>query len=174
MKEADPEYIRQMEEKKRIKAEEQMEKERKRQEWTNKQRKKIRAELVEAAKTDPEAAVQLAELKAKEKEKRELKKAERQRRMQEDLEYAEQLKQRNLEYSRRHAEQRKQERQELKQRTAAKLEEIQQYNREAAKKSQRKMYEQAMSGDPEAIRRLENFRKSRGDSYHAKKEEVAV
>lgn len=65
LREADPEYIRQMEEKERIEAEKRLEKERKRQERASRKQKETRSELVARARTDPEAAEQLAALRAK-------------------------------------------------------------------------------------------------------------
>ena len=80
-READPAYIHAMEAKEREKLEKQLEKERKRQERSLKKKKETRHELVERAKTDPQAAEELAALKAKEKAIRDRRKAEQEARM---------------------------------------------------------------------------------------------
>lgn len=181
LKEADPEYIRQMEEKERAKAEKTLEKERQRQKRASRKRKETRSELVARAKNDPEAAEQLAALRAKEAADRAKKKSVQEQRMAEDPEYAAQMRQRQLEYSRRRGDKRKAQLAELKEQAAAgdeaailALEEHRAYYREASKRSQRKMYADAAAGDPEAIERLENFRQIRRDAYHAKQQEVAI
>ncbi len=58
---ADPEYLQRLDEKERLKQEKLLEKERKRSERSAQRAKLTRAELKEKAKTDPEAARQLAE-----------------------------------------------------------------------------------------------------------------
>ena len=58
---ADPEYLQRLDEKERLKQEKLLEKERKRSERSAQRTKLTRAELKEKAKTDPEAARQLAE-----------------------------------------------------------------------------------------------------------------
>lgn len=181
LKEADPEYIRQMEEKERVKAEKALEKERQRQERASRKRKETRSELVARAKTDSEAAEQLAALRAKEAEDRAKKKAVQEQRMAEDPEYAAQMRLRQLEYSRRHSDDRKAKLADMKERVAAgdeaailALEEHRAYHREASKRSQRKMYQEAAEGVPEAVERKELFLQKRRDAYHAKQQEVAI
>ncbi len=170
IREADPEYIRQMEEQERIKAEKALETERKRMERASRKRKETRAELVERAKTDPEAAEQLAALRAK-------KKAEQEARMVADSEYAEQVRQRNLEYSRKHTAREKAQREALEVRAeagdteaAAKLAEYHAYMCEAQKRSRQKMYDEARTGDPAAVARYERHLQVRREDYHRKKE----
>ena len=181
LKEADPEYIRQMEEKERVKAEKVLEKERQRQERASRKRKETRSELVARAKTDSEAAEQLAALRAKEAEDRAKKKAVQEQRMAEDPEYAAQMRLRQLEYSRRHSDDRKAKLADMKERVAAgdeaailALEEHRAYHREASKRSQRKMYQEAAEGVPEAVERKELFLQKRRDAYHAKQQEVVI
>lgn len=67
-KEADPEHIRQMEEKECLKREKVLEAERKRIERASRKAKLSRAELKEKAKTDPEAAKEWEAMKAREAE----------------------------------------------------------------------------------------------------------
>lgn len=177
IREADPEYIRQMAEKERVRAEKALETERKRQERQNRRKKETRAELVERAKTDPEAAEQLAALRAKEADRRAQRKEEQERRMAVDPEYAEQIRQRNLEYSRKHAARRKAQKLELEAKAeagdteaAAKLAEYRAYMCEASKRSRQKMYDEAEAGDPEAVARYERYLQMRREDYHRKKE----
>ena len=59
-READPEYLRQLDEKERIRQERLLETERKRIERATRKKKLSRAELKEKVKTDPEAAEQWA------------------------------------------------------------------------------------------------------------------
>ena len=181
LREADPEYIRQMEEKERIEAEKRLEKERKRQERASRKQKETRSELVARAKTDPEAAEQLAALRAKEADRRAQRKTEQERRMATDPAYAEQIRQRNLEYSRRHTARRKAQRLELEARAeagdaeaAAQLESQHAYMCEAQKRSRQRMYDEAATGDPEAVARYEHYLQMRRESYQKKKEEVSA
>ena len=181
LREADPEYIRQMEEKERIEAEKRLEKERKRQERASRKQKETRSELVARAKTDPEAAEQLAALRAKEADRRAQRKTEQERRMATDPAYAEQIRQRNLEYSRRHTARRKAQRLELEARAeagdaeaAAQLEAQHAYMCEAQKRSRQRMYDEAATGDPEAVARYEHYLQMRREGYHKKKEEVSA
>ena len=181
LREADPEYIRQMEEKERIEAERRLEKERKRQERASRKQKETRSELVARAKTDPAAAEQLAALRAKEADRRAQRKEEQERRMATDPAYAEQIRQRNLEYSRRHTVRRKAQRLELEARAeagdaeaAAQLESQHAYMCEAQKRSRQRMYDEAATGDPEAVARYEHYLQMRRESYQKKKEEVSA
>lgn len=181
LREADPEYIRQMEEKERIQAEKRLEKERKRQERASRKQKETRSELVARAKTDPEAAEQLAALRAKEADRRAQKKAEQEQRMAADPVYAEQIRQRNLEYSRKHTARRKAQRLELEARAeagdaeaAAQLTKYRAYMCEAQKRSRQRMYDEAATGDPEAVARYEHYLQMRREGYQKKKEEVSA
>ena len=87
-READPEYIRQMDEKERIKQEKLLEAERKRIERDNRKKKLTRSELKEKAKTDPVAAKEFEALKAREAEARQRKKEREEAKMAADPEYA--------------------------------------------------------------------------------------
>ena len=181
LREADPEYIRQMEEKERIEAERRLEKERKRQERASRKQKETRSELVARARIDPEAAEQLAALRAKEADRRAQRKEEQERRMAADPAYAEQIRQRNLEYSRRHTARRKAQRLELEARAeagdaeaAAQLEAQHAYMCEAQKRSRQRMYDEAAIGDPAAVARYEHYLQMRRESYHKRKEEVST
>lgn len=109
-READPEYIRQLDEKERIKREKLLETERKRSERAAKKRKLSRAELKEKAKTDPEAAKEWEALKAKEAEARQRKKEREEARMAADPEYAAMMAERKAEYTRTRTAKRKAER----------------------------------------------------------------
>ena len=170
-READPAYIRGQEEKERQRAE----KEQKRLERQNRKKKETRHELVERAKTDPEAAEKLAALKIKEKEIRDRRKAEQEARMAADPAYAEEVIRKRKEYNRRGNERKRAQLRALREQAltdpeaAAKLAEYRAYMCEATKKSRQKMYDDAAAGDPEAIERYEHFLKTRRDNYHMKK-----
>lgn len=178
LKEADSEYIAQLEEKERAKAEKQLALEAQRRQRQEKQKKESRAELVQRAKTDPEAAEELATFRAKEAEARARKKETQEKRMAEDPEYAEMIEQRNKEYNRRHNEKKKAARQELLKKAetdpaaAAEVAAYNAYMVEAQKKYMQKMYDRAAAGDPEAIEKYDRYLKSRRDSYHKKKNEL--
>ncbi len=180
LKEADPEYISQLEDKERAKVEKQLELDEKHRQRQLKKIKETRAELVNRAKTDPAAAEELAALRAKEAAARARKKAEQEQRMAEDPEYAEMIRQRNAEYNRRQNERRKAARQELIENAesdpeaAEKLEAYRSYMVEAQKKHMKKMYDEAANGDPEAIMKKEQFLQGRRDYYNKKKNESEV
>ena len=181
IKEASPEYIKAMEEKERLKAEKMLEKDRKRMERMTKKKKETRTELVARAKTDPEAAEQLAELRKAEAEARKRKKESEEKRMAEDPEYAAKVLEKRKEYSRRHTDQRKAFKEELIARANAgdeeaieQLNEMRAYAVKATRKIYNKMYEGAMNGDPEAIVKYEAFLKQRREDYHKKKELEAM
>ena len=98
-----------------------------------------------------------------------------------DPAYAEQIRQRNLEYSRRHTARRKAQRLELEARAeagdaeaAAQLEAQHAYMCEAQKRSRQRMYDEAATGDPEAVARYEHYLQMRRESYQKKKEEVSA
>nr|WP_304973018.1 hypothetical protein [uncultured Schaedlerella sp.] len=46
------------------------------------------------------------------------------------------------------------------------------YASEATKKSRQKMYEEAATGNPEAVKRYENYLAARREAYHKKKQEA--
>lgn len=46
------------------------------------------------------------------------------------------------------------------------------YQSEATKKSRQKMYEEAATGNPEALERYENYHATRREAYHRKKQEA--
>ena len=46
------------------------------------------------------------------------------------------------------------------------------YASEATKKSRQKMYEEAATGNPEAVERYENYLAARREAYHRKKQEA--
>ena len=110
-READPEYIRQMDEEERIKQEKLLEAERKRIERDNKKKKLTRAELKEKAKTDPVAAKEFEALKAREAEARQRKKEREEAKMAADPEYAAMMEEKKAEYTRTRTAKRKAEHQ---------------------------------------------------------------
>ena len=160
-READPEYIRQMDEKERIRQEKLLEAERKRIERQEKKRKETRAELRERAKTDPEAAKEFDALKAREAEARKRKKEREEARMAADPEYAAMMAERKAEYTRARTARRKAQREALvelaktDEEAARKLAEMRKYQCEATLRSRQKMVADAEAGDPEAIARYE-------------------
>ena len=175
-READPAYIQAMEAKEREKLEKQLEKERKRQERSLKKKKETRHELVERAKTDPQAAEELAALKAKEKAIRDRRKAEQEARMAADPAYAEEVIRKRKEHNRRGNERKQARLRAMRDQAltdpeaAAKLAEYRAYMCEAVKKSRLKMYDDAAAGDPEAIERYAHFLEKRRNDYHMKVE----
>ena len=179
-KEADPEHIRQMEEKERLKREKMLEAERKRIERANKKAKLSRAELKEKAKTDPEAAKEWEAMKAKEAEARQRKKEREEAKMAADPEYAAMMEERRREYNRRNTERRKLEREALEElaktddEAARKLAEKRKYQSEATVRSYQKMKAEAEAGSPEAIKRYEAHLAKRREDYHKKKKEVIL
>ena len=174
-READPEYIRQMNEKERIKQEKLLEAERKRIERDNKKKKLTRAELKEKAKTDPVAAKELEALKAKEAEARQRKKEREEAKMAADPAYAAMMAERKAEYVRTRTAKRKAEHEALvelaktDEEAARKLAEKRKYQSEATVRCYQKMKADAEAGDPEAIRRYEATLAKRRDEYHKKK-----
>ena len=136
MREADPEYIRQLEEKERIKREEILKKEQERIELENRKKKQTRNELREKAKTDPEAAKEWELLKAKEKGRKSYER--KKTRIAADPEYAAKVAEHNAESNRRHTKKRKAEHDALVECAKTDPEAIKQY--EAALAKQRKAY----------------------------------
>ena len=55
---------------------------------------------------------------------------------------------------------------------AAELAKKRAYQSEATKKSRQKMYEEAATGNPEAVERYENYLATRREAYHRKKQET--
>lgn len=88
LREADSEYIAQMEEKERIKAEKMLETERRRSKKEKNKNKRTRGELTEAAKDeDLEAQAELEAFKKKQAEQYQARKAKQEARVAEDSEY---------------------------------------------------------------------------------------
>lgn len=176
-READPEYLSQLEEKERIKREKMLETERKRMERANRKKKLTRAELKEKAKTDPVAAKEWEALKAREAEARQRKKEREEARMAADPEYAAMMAERKAEYTRARTARRKAEREALielaktDEEAARKLAEMRKYQSEATLRSRQKMVADAEAGDPEAIARYEATLAKRRENYHKKKTE---
>lgn len=174
-REVDPEYIRQMDEKERIKREKLLEAERKRAEKANRKAKLSRAELKEKAKTDPEAAKEFEALKARENATSKRSYKRQKERMETDPEYAALMAERRAEYNRRHTAKRKADREALEEQAktdpeaAKKLAEMRKYQSEATVRSYQKMKADAKAGDPDAIARYEAHLAKRRDEYHQKK-----
>ena len=182
-READPEYLRQLDEKERIRQEKLLETERKRIERATRKKKMSRAELREKAKTDPEAAEQWAAMKAKEAEARQRKKEREEARIASDPEYAAMMAERKAEYTRTRTAKRKAEHNALVElartdpEAARQLAEKRKYQSEATTKSRQKMKAAAEAGDPDGIRRYEAYLAKRREDYHKKnqsKEEISA
>ena len=182
-READPEYIRQMDEKERIKQEKLLEAERKRIERDNKKKKLTRAELKEKAKTDPVAAKELEALKAREAEARQRKKEREEAKMAADPAYAAMMKEKKAEYTRTRTAKRKAEHEALvelaktDEEAAKQLAEKRKYQSEATVRSYQKLKADAQAGDPDAIKRYEARLAKRREDYHKKnqsKEEISA
>ena len=176
-READPEYIRQMDEKERIKQEKLLEAERKRIERDNKKKKLTRSELKEKAKTDPVAAKEFEALKAREAEARQRKKEREEAKMAADPEYAAMMKEKKAEYTRTRTAKRKAEHEALvelaktDEDAAKQLAEKRKYQSEATIRSYQKLKADAQAGDPDAIKRYEARLAKRREDYHKKKAE---
>ena len=176
-READPEYLSQLEEKERIKREKMLETERKRMERASRKKKLTRAELKEKAKTDPVAAKEWEALKTKEAEARQRKKEREEARMAADPEYAAMMAERKAEYVRTRTAKRKAEHDALVElaktdaEAARKLAEKRKYQSEATVRSYQKRKADAEAGDPEAIARYEAHLAKRREDYHKKKAE---
>ena len=176
-READPEYLSQLEEKERIKREKMLEIERKRMERASRKKKLTRAEMKEKAKTDPVAAKEWEALKAREAEARQRKKEREEARMAADPEYAAMMAERKAEYVRTRTAKRKAEHDALVElaktdaEAARKLAEKRKYQSEATVRSYQKMKADAEAGDPEAIARYEAHLAKRREDYHKKKAE---
>ena len=174
-READPEYLSQLEEKERIKREKMLETERKRMERASRKKKLTRAELKEKAKTDPVAAKEWEALKTKEAEARQRKKEREEARMAADPEYAAMMAERKAEYVRTRTAKRKAEREALvelaktDEEAARKLAEMRKYQSEATLRSRQKMVADAEAGDPDAIARYEATLAKRRENYQKKK-----
>lgn len=174
-READPEYLSQLEEKERIKREKMLETERKRMERASRKKKLTRAELKAKAKTDPVAAKEWEALKTKEAEARQRKKEREEARMAADPEYAAMMAERKAEYVRTRTAKRKAEREALvelaktDEEAARKLAEMRKYQSEATLRSRQKMVADAEAGDPDAIARYEATLAKRRENYQKKK-----
>ena len=176
-READPEYIRQMNEKERIKQEKLLEAERKRAERASKKKKLTRSELKEKAKTDPVAAKEFEALKAREAEARQRKKEREEAKMAADPEYAAMMEEKKAEYTRTRTAKRKAEHEALvelaktDEEAAKQLAEKRKYQSEATVRSYQKLKADAQAGDPDAIKRYEARLAKRREDYHKKKAE---
>ena len=176
-READPEYIRQMDEKERIKREKLLETERRRSEKAAKKAKLTRAELKEKAETDPEAAKEFEALKARENATAKRWYERQKERMEADPEYAAIMAEKNAERNRKRTAQRKAEREALVElaktdpEAAKKLADMRKYQSEATVRSYQKMRANAEAGDPKAIARYEATLAQRREAYHKKKAE---
>ena len=174
-READPEYLSQLEEKERIKREKMLETERKRMERASRKKKLTRAELKEKAKTDPVAAKEWEALKTKEAEARQRKKEREEARMAADPEYAAMMAERKAEYVRTRTAKRKAEHDALVElaktdaEATRKLAEMRKYQSEATLRSRQKMVADAEAGDPDAIARYEATLAKRRENYQKKK-----
>ena len=174
-READPEYLSQLEEKERIKREKMLETERKRMERASRKKKLTRAELKEKAKTDPVAAKEWEALKTKEAEARQRKKEREEARMAADPEYAAMMAERKADYTRARTARRKAQREALvelaktDEEAAKKLAEMRKYQSEATLRSRQKMVADAEAGDPDAIARYEATLAKRRENYQKKK-----
>ena len=129
------------------------------------------------AKTDPEAAMQLEAMRAKEAEARQRKKEREEVRMAADPGYAAMMVTRKKEYIRTRTAKRKAEHEALvelaktDEEAARKLAEMRKYQSEATVRSYQKMRTDAEAGDPEAIKRYEAHLAKRREDYHKKKAE---
>ena len=174
-READPEYLSQLEEKERIKREKMLETERKRMERASRKKKLTRAELKEKAKTDPEATKEWEALKTKEAEARQRKKEREEARMAADPEYAAMMAERKADYTRARTARRKAQREALvelaktDEEAARKLAEMRKYQSEATLRSRQKMVADAEAGDPDAIARYEATLAKRRENYQKRK-----
>lgn len=176
-READPEYLSQLEEKERIKREKLLESEQKREERAKKKAKLSRAELKEKAKTDPVAAKEWEALKAREAEARQRKKEREEAKMAADPAYAAMMEEKKAEYTRTRTAKRKAEHEALvelaktDEEAAKQLAEKRKYQSEATVRSYQKLKADAEAGDPDAIKRYEARLAKRREDYHKKKAE---
>lgn len=176
-READPEYLSQLQEKERIKREKLLETERKRAERANKKVKLSRAELKEKAQTDPVAAKEWEALKAREAEARQRKKEREEARMAADPAYAAMREEKKAEYTRTRTAKRKAEHEALvelaktDEEAAKQLAEKRKYQSEATVRSYQKLKADAEAGDPDAIKRYEARLAKLREDYHKKKAE---
>ena len=174
-READPEYLSQLEEKERIKREKLLEAEQKREERANKKAKLSRAELKEKAKTDPVAAKEWEALRAREAEARQRKKEREEAKMAADPAYAAMMEEKKAEYTRTRTAKRKAEHEALvelaktDEEAAKQLAEKRKYQSEATVRSYQKLKADAEAGDPDAIKRYEARLAKRREDYHKKK-----
>ena len=182
-READPEYLSQLEEKERIKREKMLESERKRAERANKKAKLSRAELKETAKTDPVAAKEWEALKVREAEARQRKKEREEAKMAADPAYAAMMEEKKTEYTRTRTAKRKAEHEALvelaktDEEAAKQLAEKRKYQSEATVRSYQKLKADAEAGDPDAIKRYEARLAKRREDYHkktAEKEDISA
>ena len=162
-----------------LKAQYELQCEKKRQERATKKKKIALAELKEQAeKGNQEAVRELEERRAIARERSRESAEKSKQRAENDPEYAKYLEERNAEYNRRHTARRKEQMEALRARAEAgdqeaqsQLAERKQYQVRATVKSYRKMREDALNGDPIAKERYEKTLTMRREAYHSKKSE---
>ena len=164
-READPEYMRKLEEKERLRLEKLLEQEQKRTEKACKKGKESRAELKARADAgDPEAIAKREALLARESKARQKSAQKQKERMKSDPVYAVEIRERRKEYNRRRTEQRKAELAELKRRAetdpqaAQELAQHRAYYAQKTNEYNARLAAQAEAGNESAIRKLEERR----------------
>ena len=173
MREADPEYIRTMEEKERIRLEKMQEAERRKAEKQKNKAKRTRKELKALAEAgDPEAIAERDAMLAKDAEARKRKKKRYAERMANDPEYAEKIRQRQRAYNKAHADKRKADYADLIKRAetdpeaARKLAEIRAYQSRKTVECYQNLVERAKT-DPAAAEKLAQKRQKQNESAKA-------
>lgn len=172
-READPEYIRTMEEKERIRLEKMQEAERRKAEKQKNKAKRTRKELKALAEAgDPEAIAERDAILAKDAEARERKKKRYAERMANDPEYAEKIRQRQRAYNKAHADKRKADYADLIKRAetdpeaARELAEIRAYHSRKTVECYQNLVERAKT-DPAAAEKLAQKRQKQNESAKA-------
>ena len=173
IREADPEYLRTMEEKERIRLEKMQEAERRKAEKQKNKAKRTRKELKALAEAgDPEAIAERDAMLAKDAEARERKKKRYAERMANDPEYAEKIRQRQRAYNKAHADKRKADYADLIKRAetdpeaARKLAEIRAYQSRKTVECYQNLVERAKT-DPAAAEKLAQKRQKQNESAKA-------
>ena len=173
IREADPEYLRTMEEKERIRLEKMQEAERRKAEKQKNKAKRTRKELKALAEAgDPEAIAERDAMLAKDAEARKRKKKRYAERMANDPEYAEKIRQRQRAYNKAHADKRKADYADLIKRAetdpeaARKLAEIRAYQSRKTVECYQNLVERAKT-DPAAAEKLAQKRQKQNESAKA-------
>lgn len=173
IREADPEYLRTMEEKERIRLEKMQEAERRKAEKQKNKAKRTRKELKALAEAgDPEAIAERDAMLAKDAEARKRKKKRYAERMANDPEYAEKIRQRQRAYNKAHADKRKADyadfikRAETDPEAARKLAEIRAYQSRKTVECYQNLVERAKT-DPAAAEKLAQKRQKQNESAKA-------